>query len=80
MENSYTQCCLWWERYDILAWKSMREVTSQILKFTAKKVQMKDVKFQLNIWKLGERFNEFNVCYSKRGKVIIVEDLAQMLK
>ena len=48
-------------------------------KFTIKTAKLKEVKFQLSIWKYRVWFNEFNLYYSKNSKGRTVEELVQIL-
>ena len=49
-------------------------------KLTTKAIKLKEVKFQLSIWKYGVWFSEFNIYYSKNSKARTVEELVQILK
>ena len=41
---------------------------------------MKELKFQLSIWKYGVGFKEFNIHFSKNSAALTVTELVQMLK
>ena len=79
-ENACVKSVLWYERFDGLAWKSVREASNRMRSLKTKSIQLKELKFQLSIWKYGVGFSEFNIHFSKNSSALTATELVQMLK
>lgn len=79
-EKSYIESLMWHDRYQHLAWKSVREVTTKLNKINGKTKKVKELKFQMNMHTKGHTFNSFPVYFSKNGVSLEVNELAALLK
>jgi len=71
---------LWYDRYQHLAWKSVREVTTKLNKINGKTNKLKELKFQINMHTKGHGFNSFPVYFSKDSVALTINELCTLLK